>query len=131
MMAAALPVTLHGDQAVEGALVIVCRCERVPNFPEADRRPHYFPSETQQLRMRASRAARKICERDLNDAESIRVCLDQDFLEHFEIGALEIEILEHVAAAKAISTGEIAHRDREHPTQPAVQNPTGSTPEQA
>src|SRR5260370_26967710 len=119
MMAAALPVTLHGDQAVEGALVIVCRCERVPNFPEADRRPHYLPSETQQLRMRASRATRKICERDLNDAESMRVCLDQDFLEHFEIGALEIEILEHVAAVKAVSGGGVAHPHREQSAQDA------------
>src|SRR5260370_41815235 len=123
MMAAALPVTLHGDQAVEGALVIVCRCERVPNFPEADRRPHYLPSETQQLRMRASRAARKICERHLDDAESMRVCLDQNFLEYFEVGAAQIEILERVAAIKAVSTAEVANRHREHPTEHTVAKP--------
>src|SRR5260370_41388922 len=123
MMAAALPVALHRDQAVEGALVVVCRCERVSNLPEIYRGAHYLPSETQQLRMRASRPARKICEQDLNDAESMRVCLDQDFLEHFEVGALKIEILERVAAVKAISTGETAHRHREHTAQPPLPQP--------
>src|SRR5260370_3382882 len=129
MMAAALPVALHRNQAVEGALVVVCRCERVSNLPEVDRGAHYLPSETQQLRVRASGSARKICERDLDDAESMRVRLDQDFLEHFEVGAIKIEILERVAAVKAISTGEIAHRHREHPAQHAVHKPAGRAPD--
>src|ERR1700682_5214133 len=74
-VAAAMPESLHRDHAVKGALVVVCGCERVSHFPEIDRRARYAPSETEQLRVRASRPAWKICERDLDDAKSLRVCL--------------------------------------------------------
>ncbi len=74
--------------------------------------------------MRASRAAGKICERNLDDGESLRVGLDQDFLEHFEVGAVKIEIREDVASIEAVSAGEIAHRHRESPPEHAVQQPT-------
>src|SRR6267154_6211283 len=98
IVAAPLPVTLRWNRAVIGALVVIRGCERVSNLPEVDRRAHYAPSETDQLCMRASRAAGKICERDLDDGESLRVCLDQDFLEHFEVGAVQIEVREDVTS---------------------------------
>src|SRR5712672_3480914 len=75
-----MPESLHWNHAVKGALVVIRGCVRVSNLPEIDRRARYAPSEAQQLRMRVSGAAGKICERDFDDAESLRVCLDQDFL---------------------------------------------------
>src|SRR6266849_4910801 len=122
-MAAAMPEALDWNHAVKGALVVVCGCERVSNLPEIYRRTHYLPSETQQLSMRASRFAGKICERDLYDDESPRVCFDQDFLQHFEIGALKIEIRQRVAAVKPVSAGQVPHRHREHPPEHGVQKP--------
>src|SRR6266849_1784142 len=120
-----MPESLHWNRAVKGALVVVGGRVRVSDLPEIDRRARYAPSEAEQLRMRASLAAGKICERDLDDAESVRVRLDQDFLEHLEVGAAKIEVGECVASLKAVATGEVPHRHREHPPEHAVQEPTG------
>src|SRR6266849_2767210 len=124
MVAAAMPESLQGNHAVKGALVVVRGCVRVSNFPEIDRRARYAPSEAQQLCVRASRAAGKICERNLDDAEAVRVCLDQDFLEHFEVSAAKIEVRKCVAAIKAVPAGEVPHRHREYPPEDSVQEPT-------
>src|SRR6266850_1814640 len=127
-MAAAVPESLHWNHAVKGALVVIRGCVRVSNLPEIDRRARYAPSEAQQLRMRVSGAAGKICERDFDDAESLRVCLDQDFFEYFEVGAVKIEVGEYFASIEAVSAGEVSHRHREYPSEHAVQQPTARAP---
>src|SRR5208282_2288847 len=84
-MAAALPVALRRNQAVEGAFVVVGGRERVADFPQRQRRTQYLPSKAGQLCVRAARDPRKICERNFDDAEAGGVSLDQDFLLHLEV----------------------------------------------
>src|SRR5208282_6191402 len=100
-MAAALPVALRGNQAVEGAFVVVGGSKRVADFPQRQRRTQYLPSEADHLRMRAARGARKICERNFDHAESAGVGFDQDFLEHLEIRGGEIEVGQQLATVEA------------------------------
>src|SRR5208282_381721 len=102
-MAAAMPVALRGNQAVEGAFVVVGGAERVADFPQRYRRTQDFPSEADELRVRAARAARKICERNFDDAESAGVGFDQDLLEHFEVRGREFKVRQHLAPVQAIS----------------------------
>ena len=127
-MAAALPVALRRDQAVEGALVVVGGGERVADFPQRYRRTQDFPSEAGNLRVRAARAARKIGERNFDHAESVGVGFDQHFLLHLEVGRGQFELLQRLAPVQAISAGDVAHRHREHPPQHQVQQPTRRTP---
>src|SRR5271154_4215367 len=111
-MAAPLPLPLRGNQAVEGAFVVISGRQRVAYFPQRQRRAKYLPSEAEKLRMRPTRAAREICERNLDDAESAGVGFDQDFFLHLEVRGLELEVRQGVAPVQAISAGHVAYRHR-------------------
>src|SRR5271163_518420 len=102
-MAAALPVTLRRNQAVEGAFIVVSGRQRVAYFPQRQRRAKYLPSEAEQLCMRPARAAREICERNLDDAESAGVGFDQDFFLHLEVRGRELEVRQRLAPVEPIS----------------------------
>src|ERR1700722_2260812 len=108
-MAAALPVALWRNQAVEGAFVVVGGRERVADFPQRQRRTKDLPSEAEQLGVRSARPARKIRERNFHDAESAGVGLDQDFFLHLEIRGCQFQLGEHLAPVQTVSAGYIEH----------------------
>src|SRR5271166_5656020 len=103
-MAPVLPVALWRNPAEKGALVVIGGQERVADFPQRQRRTKDLPAEAEQLGVRAAGAARKICERNFDDAKAAGVGLDQDLFLHFEIRRGEFEVVEHVAPIQSKPT---------------------------
>src|SRR3984893_16413533 len=108
-MTLALPVALHRDWAVEGALVIVGRRYRVAQPPQADRRAQDVDPKAQHPRMRAAGLAREIGEGNLGHAVALRPGLDQDFLLDLEVAAGKFEALDRRAPVEAEAAGKVAY----------------------
>src|SRR5712692_5804260 len=121
-MAAALPITLNRNEAVKRAVVIVGRFHRVSQHPQPERRPSQIQPEAYQPGMRTAGFARKVRKRHLEDAETLRVCLDQDFFEHLEVAPLEVETGERLAPVEPKATRHISDRHRESPAHRDVQH---------
>src|SRR5271168_4404446 len=112
-VAAALPVALQRNDAVEGAIVIIRGIEGVADLPQLDGGGEQIDAEAQHPGMRTPAATRKIYERHFRDTEPFRIRLDQDFFLDLEILRIQLEVLlRHLAPIETKAAGDVADRNR-------------------
>ena len=125
-----LPVTLQPDRAVESAIVVVCRRDRIPELPHSHERLQIGPAELQQPRVRFAGAPGHVPEGDFVNLPSIRMDPDQDLFERVEIPGLQQNPLQDVPAVEAETAGQILDGQRKGPgirhVQDAAQQPAES-----
>jgi len=109
-MAAALPIALDWDEAVEGAFVVFGRIDRIAQLPQARAGEDQVKAKAQQPGMRAAALTWEIGKRHLQDAVALRITFDQGLLNRFEVKRCEPQIVQHLTPIQAKSAGQFADR---------------------
>src|ERR1700719_1586921 len=104
-MAAAVPVTLNGNDAVEPALIIVSGLQRIAQLPELQGRACDVHAEDDQLGVRTASAAREVHEWNFDNAETARVRADQHLLLPLEVFRRELHALQRFTSVETKSAG--------------------------
>ena len=128
-MSRSLPVSLQPDRAVESAIVVVCRRNRVPELPHSHERLQIGPAEFQQPRVRFAGSPGHVPEGNFVNLPSVRMNPDQDLFEHVEIPGLQRNSLQNVPAVEAETAGQILDGQREDPGIRHVQDAAQQPPE--
>src|ERR1700735_4135005 len=125
VMAPSMPETLNRGDAIEAALVVVRRCQRVAQLPHREGRTQDVGAESHQPDVRTPYRAREVYERDLDHAEAASVSANQDLFLHLEVLRGDLHPFERGAAVEPKPAGDVTYRHREHPAQQDVQEKAG------
>ncbi len=119
-MSRSLPVPLQPNRTVEGPVIVIGRSDGVAQSPHTNQGFHEGPSELEEPHVGTTGAAGGIMERHLNDAPSLCMHSNEDFLQHVEVTCDQSEPGQNIAMVHAEPAGQITEREGQGPAVGAI-----------
>ena len=117
-----LPVPLQEDSAVERSIVVVGPFGPIPQPPQHEEGPDQPPSKFENPCFGHSLHPGAVMERDFVHFKSHAVNFDEDLLQRFEMGAGDVDLIQHALVIEAETAGEIEDGQRESLSEPKVED---------